>query len=72
MNKRIQAIKDMLPNGLDIYTYAPGDGVVRYRVAPAGGTYFSHPGLFTALGLKQAEEMVNAFLAGMTYAKTAE
>ena len=52
-----------LPDGFEIATYAPGDGVRRYKIVPIGESYFSAEGP-VALGRKQAAEMCQAFTAG--------
>ena len=56
--------REAAKQGLYVGTYSPGDGITRYRFfkSPHGRpvSYFSQDGLYTALGLKQAE----AWLAG--------
>jgi hypothetical protein len=44
--------------------YSPGDGVYRYKILPAGSSYFSNDGVARALGLKEAEAIVRAFISG--------
>ena len=48
--------------------YSPGDGVYRYKILPVGATYFSNDGVARALGLKEAEAVVRAFISGYTAA----
>jgi hypothetical protein len=51
--------------GLRILTWAPGDGVTRYRFVAedeAGG-YFATDGLGTALGLREAEVWLDGYIA---------
>jgi len=51
----------------DLYvgTYSPGDGITRYRFFKSPGgrpvPYFSQDGLYTALGLKQAEAWLSGY-----------
>lgn len=48
--------------GLRVATWSPGDGTTRYRFFKSKRlvSYFEHDGLFTALGILEAE----AWLAG--------
>ncbi len=50
--------------GLYVATYSPGDGVTRYRFIKSRKgkpvSYFAHDGVYTALGISEAE----TFLAG--------
>lgn len=60
---RLQELKEeALEKGLYVATWAPGDGVTRYRFFEnSGNTYFGpENGIYTALGLKEAY----TFLAG--------
>lgn len=62
---RLQELDDDLPARFQVHTWNPGDGVTRYRFfedAPRNQSY-SGPdnGIFTALGIKEAE----AFAAGL-------
>lgn len=62
---RFAELQKYLPVGYSIHTYAPGDGVTRYRFfhnAPPNQSYFGPAnGIFTALGIKEAE----SFAAGL-------
>ena len=66
MNK-LAELTDRLPPELTLYTYSPGDGAVRYRLAQAGGSYFEAREIFTAIGRREAAAMILAFLAGIRY-----
>lgn len=53
--------------GLQVKTWAPGDGMKRYRFAPASledWNYFKGGELFTAIGRKEALTFVQGFLLG--------
>jgi hypothetical protein len=50
--------------GYDLDHYSPGDGITRYRLVPLGEQYFSHSGIFTALGRQDAMAQGRAFLEG--------
>lgn len=59
---RVDKLRENLPNGFGVADYSPGDGITRYRFfdrEPFG--YFSGRGIYTALGLKEA----NVFIAGL-------
>jgi hypothetical protein len=49
-------------HGLSVHAWSPGDGLTRYRFGETPNTidYFQHGGLFTALGIREAE----IYLAG--------
>lgn len=42
-------------HGLWLRKYSPGDGVTRYRFMRKNVSYFADDGIFTALGIGQAE-----------------
>jgi hypothetical protein len=65
MNReRLKALKAGLQQvGFDIDTYAPGDGVCRYRLVKVGESYFEGSGP-TALGLQGAIALAEGFLKG--------
>ena len=52
--------------GLSLFTYSPGDGKTRYRFSN-GTSYFQDDGIFTALGLKEANCYWNGYRDGMNY-----
>jgi hypothetical protein len=59
---RYKELKENLPEGFGMDDYSPGDGVTRYRFfdrEPFG--YFAGRGIYTALGIKEAE----TFVAGL-------
>ena len=61
---RLQELIDSLPEGFGVDTYSPGDGVTRYRFfdrEPFG--YFAGNGIYTALGIAEAE----AFARGLSW-----
>lgn len=64
MTKQGKALRTIANSlGLEVFTYAPGDGVARYRFFLKGedaSMYSSSNELFTALGPKEAR----AFLCG--------
>jgi hypothetical protein len=63
-SKRLKALKAGLQRvGFDVDTYAPGDGIRRYRLVRAGESYFEAPGP-TALGLQGAIALIEGFLKG--------
>jgi len=50
--------------GLSIDTYSPGDGVTRYRFFNEyNGNYFASSGIFTALGIRDAEIFWKGYLS---------
>jgi hypothetical protein len=53
---------------LDLYmtTWSPGDGATRYRFSRLDHDYFALGGnnSFTALGIKEADAMLDAYLYG--------
>lgn len=49
--------------GLHIDTWAPGDGVTRYRFFTKPSDYFAGDGLYTALGLKEAWCFLRGYVA---------
>jgi len=53
--------------GLHVTTYSPGDGVTRYRFSREDLDYFALGGnnSFTALGVKEADAMLDAYLYGI-------
>lgn len=44
--------------GLYVSTYSPGDGVTRYRFTFEDVDYFATDGIYTALGIAEAEAFV--------------
>ena len=52
--------------GLHVTTYNPGDGATRYRFSREDWDYFALGGnnSFTALGLKEADAMLDGYLYG--------
>ena len=59
---RLTDLRENLPKGFGVDTYGPGDGVTRYRFfdrEPFG--YFAGRGIYTALGISEAE----TFAAGL-------
>jgi len=54
--------------GLFVTTYSPGDGQTRYRFSRKDEDYFALGGndSFTALGIKEADAMLDAYLYGRT------
>lgn len=59
--------RDALPAGLHIDTYAPGDGVTRYRFFTEPTDYFTGSGIYTALGHKEASVFVAGYALGYHY-----
>jgi len=57
----------MLPGGFHLTEYNPGDGQTRYRIVYGDNHYFGGREVCTALGLKEAEVMVRAFIKGLHY-----
>ena len=55
--------------GLHIATWAPGDGVTRYRFFTKPTDYHAGDGIYTALGLKEAWCFVRGYAASKTGAK---
>lgn len=55
--------------GLHIGTWAPGDGVTRYRFFTKPSDYFSDDGIYTALGLNEAWCFVRGYAASKTGAR---
>ncbi len=47
--------------GLWVRKYAPGDGVTRYRFMRKNVSYFADNGIFTALGISQAETWLSGY-----------
>jgi len=56
--------KVALLNGFRMETYSPGDGVTRYRIVKGEGGYFGGQAICTAIGLKEAKMMADAFREG--------
>jgi len=52
--------------GLHVATYSPGDGVTRYRFFKSKKpvSYFQQTGLYTALGLLEAEAWLSGYRRG--------
>jgi hypothetical protein len=52
-------------NNLYVGTYSPGDGLTRYRFFRSRGgkpiSYFSQDGVYTALGIKEAETWLSGY-----------
>lgn len=67
-------IKEMaLARGIYCATYAPGDGVTRYRFFKEKQDYFGGSGydrLYTALGAKEAFVWLTGFQSGQSVART--
>lgn len=63
---RFDTLRNLLPKNISVCTWAPGDGVTRYRFfrnAPKNQTYFGPDnGIYTALGIREAEN----FAAGLS------
>lgn len=61
-NRRSRLMERAKHLGLYVSTYGPGDGVTRYRFFKSRKpvSYFSADGIYTALGLAEAE----AYLSG--------
>ncbi len=55
-------------HGLYISTWAPGDGVTRYRFHTKDIDYFADDGIYTALGWKEAEIYARGLLDGIEHA----
>jgi hypothetical protein len=49
--------------GLQVRTYSPGDGVTRYRFIKSKGrqSYFQNDGIYTALGISEAETFLSGY-----------
>jgi len=61
---RLTDLREELPDGFGVDDYSPGDGVTRYRFfdrEPFG--YFAGRGIYTALGIKEAQ----TFTAGVRF-----
>jgi hypothetical protein len=78
MGKRWKGLEAMRGSlglvGWGVDTWAPGDGVRRYRFAPLGPggltrDYFALDGEFTALGFHEAETFAAGLLAGVHHAR---
>lgn len=67
LSTRIGRLEASLPEGWQVCTYSPGDGVTRYRFfhnAPRNQSYFGPDnGVRTELGIRRAEEFVRTRLA---------
>ena len=48
-------------HGLWLRKYSPGDGVTRYRFMRKNVSYFADDGIFTALGISQAETWLSGY-----------
>ena len=62
---RLEELRKSLPVGWGVDTWSPGDGVTRYRFfdrEPHG--YFAGRGVYTALGIKEAETFVAGVCLG--------
>lgn len=54
--------------GLKVFTWSPGDGTTRYRFsAGTSESYHHEDGLFTALGLHEAEVFLKGYALGRLY-----
>jgi hypothetical protein len=51
---RREELRDLLPIGVYVDDYSPGDGVTRYRFFTEDIDYFAGDGVFTALGWGEA------------------
>jgi hypothetical protein len=71
--KRIDALRHKARAlGLEIDSWAPGDGKRRYRLLrPVNGedSYFGGAPIWTALGIAEAELLFSAFSQGYHYAE---
>jgi len=68
---RLQELQDSLPEGFGVDTYSPGDGVTRYRFfASEPFDYFGGRGIYTALGLKEANTFADGLEIGYWQAKS--
>lgn len=69
MKKRQLQLKESAKSlGIRVHTYSPGDGVTRYRFFRYWSdvdSYFSGPGIYTALGIREAETFLDGFSAGL-------
>ena len=64
MSKRAALIKRAEEAGLTVNTWAPGDGIVRYRFHREEKGYFEDDGIYTALGSKEAGVWLLGYIAG--------
>ena len=64
------ARKVEIANGVPLFvaTYAPGDGVTRYRFFTKETDYFAGGGIKTVLGIKDAQLFADAFASGYMFA----
>lgn len=66
MYRRDQREKLGIPDDMPLFvdTYAPGDGVMRYRFFTTPTDYFAGNGIYTALGRSEAVLFVTGFCMG--------
>lgn len=60
--------------GLNVSTWSPGDGATRYRFSRLDWDYFALGGnnSFTALGVKEADAMLDAYFYALLSEERAE
>ena len=61
---RLENLQDILPPGMFVDDYSPGDGITRYRFSKDNTGYFACRGVYTALGMKEAETFARGALEG--------
>ena len=67
---RLEELRESLPAGFGVDDYSPGDGVTRYRFFDREPfDYFGGRGIYTALGLKEANTFAAGVCAGFYAAK---
>lgn len=65
-SRRARLERSARESGLYVATYSPGDGVTRYRFIKSRKpvSYFQQNGLYTALGLSEAETWLGGYRRG--------
>lgn len=65
---RLQELRESLPAGFGVDSYGPGDGVTRYRFfASEPVEYFAGRGIYTALGIAEAEVFASGLGQGYLF-----
>lgn len=64
--RRRNLMRRVVEAGLRVATHSPGDGVTRYRFFKSKKrvSYFTHVGIYTALGLTEAEAWLAGYMRG--------